>query len=425
MAFRPLQRFAGFLDRMVPQTDYGGLLSPQDQRAAGRDARAILASGLLSAAGPQRMPVSLGQAISSALPPAMAARDQRAEVGIRNEQLRRQIERETRERENQAKLGGFLRTAGGEQGELLGLLSEIAPREAAASMFSSVLGGGEDRDPTDLKIMDAIGLPRTPEGYAQFQGMKSDDTMKPMLDALNLQIQGLQLSNMKRMQETEERVARETRLTQQNSIERGLEQTQKIADLTLKLEGTALAAGLPASEWRRSGMGALSAVGGALGFDTEKLNADLTAFDTFKKNLNDQLITLMSAGSLGQGTDNKLQQYRNSLASPDVQPGAVMAIQAGIAETLLDQADVLGFELENRDEIEASIERMKSYQPPGTETAVDVPAAAAGARRVVRRAADIARMSLDQVKSISAEEIKTWTQEQRQALEKRLAELGY
>lgn len=423
MAFRPLQRFGGFLDRMVPQDNYGGLLSPADQRAAAQAYRAQLASGLLSAAGPQSRPVSLGQAIGAALPPAMAARDQRSEIGLRNEQLRKQIEREAREQENQRKLSGLLSSSGGDQGEFLGLLSQIAPREAAASMFSSLFG--KSSDPTDLQMMDAIGLPRTPEGYAQFQGMKSDAGMKPMLDALNLQIQGLQLANMKRAQEQEDQQIRETRLTRENAIERGLEQTVKIADLTKKLEGTALAAGLPASEWRRSGMGAVAAVGGALGLNMEEINAEITAFDTLKKNLNDQLITLMSAGSLGQATDNKLQQYRDSLASPDTAPGAVMAIQAGIAETLLDQADVLQIEIPNRDKIEASIEAMKNYQPAGTETVFDAPAAAAATGRAVVRAADIGRMSLEQIRGISDEDVSRWTAEQRQALEKRLAELGY
>src|SRR3990167_8759633 len=124
MPFRPLQRFGGFLDRMVPPPDnYGGLLSPQDQRAAGMQARAILASGLLSAACPQRMPVSLGQALGAAMPPAMAARDQRAEAGLRNDQLRRQIEQENRSTSAQQKLGGLFRSLGGPNGDLLGSIS--------------------------------------------------------------------------------------------------------------------------------------------------------------------------------------------------------------------------------------------------------------------------------------------------------------
>src|SRR5688572_16626191 len=265
MAFRPLQRFRGILNGMVPPAEFGGLLSAADQRAAGRDARMMLASGLLSAAGPQTRPVSLGQAIGASLPPALETRDRRAEVGVRNEQLRRQIERENKESANVEKLGRFLRSAGGEQGELLGLLGEINPQAASQAALQGLLGGGESRDPTDIATMRAIGLPLTPQGFAQLQEMKGDSGTSAAIDALNLQIQGLNLANMKREQDKEEQVARETRLTRENAITRGIEQTQKIAALNKKLEGTALASGLPASTWRRQGVGALSAVGGALG----------------------------------------------------------------------------------------------------------------------------------------------------------------
>jgi hypothetical protein len=270
-------------------------------------------------------------------------------------------------------------------------------------------------------MMDAIGLPRTPEGFAQLQELKSDNDANEMMQALQLQIQGLQLANMKREQEKEEQVAREVRVTRENAIVRGLEQTDKIAALTKKLEGTALASGLPASEWRRSGFGALAAVGGALGIDVDKLNQDLTAFDEYKKNLNDQLVNLMSAGSLGPGTDAKLAQYRASLASPDTQPAAVLEIQANIAQLLLDQADAMQFEVPNREKVLASIEEMRNYVPPGTEPVVDVPAAISSGRRTVIRAADIGRMTLKQLEELDPASL---SDELREAAAKRWDELN-
>lgn len=420
MPFRPLQRFRGVLDGMVPTANYGGLLTPADERAAGRDARMMLAAGMLSAGGPQRMPVSLGQAIGASLPAAMETRDRRAEVGVRNEQLRRQIERENKESANVAKLGNILR-ASGPDGELLGVLSDINPQAASQLVLQGVLGGGDSREPTDIATMRAIGLPLNAEGFAQFQEMKGDSGTNAAIEALNLQIQGLNLANMKREQEKEDQEIRETRLTRENAIERGIEQTQKIAALNRKLEGTALAAGLPASTWRRQGMGVLAGVGGALGLNVEELTADLDNFDTFKKNLNDQLITLMSAGSLGQGTDSKLQQYRDSLASPDTSPGAIMEIQANIAQLLLDQADVLQFDIGDRDAIEASIKEMRDYVPPGTETVLDVPAAAAATGRAVVRAADIGRMGFEQLQQLDP---ASMTQELRDAAERRWDELN-
>jgi hypothetical protein len=401
------RRFNGLLDLLTPADDMGGLLSPQDATAAQRQGQMALAAGLLQAGGPQRMPMSFGQAIGQALPQARQYQNERQVDALRNQQMREQIVEQKKRKAAQEQLMGLLGNVEGPQGQVLGLLGTAAPELLMKGMIEQQFGQQQAaRDPTDIQTMDALGIPRTPAGFAQLQGMKSDSGMKPMLDALNLQIQGLNLANMQRTAEAEKEQARVTKLTRANSIERGLEQTQKIADLTMKLEGTALAAGLPASEWRRKGVGALSAVGGALGFDTDELNAEITAFDTFKKNLNDQLITLMSAGSLGQGTDSKLQQFRDSLASPDTAPGAVMAIQAGIAETLLDQAEVLDIEVPQREKIEASIERMRSYQPGGTEAVVDAPAAAAATGRAVTRVADIARMTAEQLRNIDPATLK-------------------
>lgn len=139
MAFRPLQRFGGFLDRMVPSAaGYGGLLSEADQRAAGRDARAILAAGLLQAAGPQTRPVSLGQAISSALPAAMAVRDQRVEAGLRNEQLRREIDRENKKAAALSSVRGLLGSMDPENAELIGGLFDIAPGAVTENVLNQM-----------------------------------------------------------------------------------------------------------------------------------------------------------------------------------------------------------------------------------------------------------------------------------------------
>jgi hypothetical protein len=145
MAFRPLKAFGGLLDRMVPSTNYGGLLSPADERAAADAYRATLASGLLSMAGPQTRPVSLGQAFAAAIPQATAARDQRAEVGLRNEQMRREIERENRQTEARQKFSGLLSSMGAtdEEKEMLGLLGEIATPQAAEGLLSSLFAKQE------------------------------------------------------------------------------------------------------------------------------------------------------------------------------------------------------------------------------------------------------------------------------------------
>src|SRR5688572_20419705 len=145
MPFKPLQRFNSIIGA-APRDDYGGLLSPQDQRAATQAFRAQLASGLLSAAGPQRMPVSLGQAIGGSLPQAMQARDYRAETGIRNDQYRREIEREsrqlaeeTKQREAMERFRGLLGPLGGEENaEVINGLFDVAPGAVVQGLLGRV-----------------------------------------------------------------------------------------------------------------------------------------------------------------------------------------------------------------------------------------------------------------------------------------------
>lgn len=416
------QRFNGLLDRLTPADSMGGLLDPMQAQAAQRQAQMMLGSGLLQAGGPQRMPMSFGQAIGRALPQARQYQSERGMDALRNQQMREQIVEGKKRKDAQEKLMGLLGDVGGPEGQLMGLLGQASPELMMQGMAQQMFGQQQERrDPAELLVMDALKIPRTEAGYAKYQSLKNDGDTKPMLEAIQLQIEGLKLTEIQRNADAEQQQAREVKMTRQNSIKHGLEQTKNIADLVMRLEGTALASGLPASEWRRTGIGGLAAVKGALGLDADKLNEDLTAFDSYKKNLNDQLIALMSSGSLGPGTDSKLAQYRASLASPDVQPGAVMAIQANIAQTFLDQADVMGFEVPNREEYEKSVEKMRNYQPGGTETIVDVPGAAAAAGRAVVRAADIARMSVQQLRSI---DIDVLTEEQRAALAKRLDALG-
>jgi hypothetical protein len=420
MPFRPLQQFNGLLDRMVPQDNYGGLLSPQDQHAAAQAYRAQLGASLLSAAGPQRMPVSLGQALGAAMPAAAQARDYRAETGIRNDQIRRQIDNENRQKAAQQKLGGLFRGVGGPDGEMLGILADIDPGLAMQVAMSS---GGQQQaqDPSELRMMDALGIPRTPEGYAQLQGMKADDGLKPMMDALSLQMQGLQLENLKRAQAKEDQEAHETRVAQEQGITRGLDQTQKIASLTKKLEGTALASGLPGAEWRRAGVGGLSALKGALGLDTDEMRAELAAFDEQKKNLSDQLNNLIAGGQLENVTDAKLKQYQNSLADQNTQPAAIMEIQSVVAQSYLDQADRIGYKLPNREKYETAIEEMRNYVPGATETVIDAPAAGRAVERAVVRVADIGRMGLEQLQELDPDSL---SKEVREAAADRWDELN-
>lgn len=413
MPFQPLKRFQGLLDRMVPQDNYGGLLTPQDQRAAANAYRAQLGASLLSAAGPQRMPVSLGQALGAAMPQAAQARDYRAETGIRNEQLRRQIDNENRQNAARTKIGGLFRAGGGPENEMLGLLAEFDP---ALAMQVAMSGNGQDRaDPNVIRALELAGIdPASPEG--QEIVIKSLTGGNDTLAGIQAQIAALNAKGLEREQAREAQTEHEERVGREQGIVRALDQTQKIAKLTKDLEGTALASGLPGAEWRRAGVGALAAFKGVIGLDTDDMRAKLASFDEQKKNLSDQLNNLISTGALENVTDSKLRQYQNSLADQNTQPSAIMEIQSVIAQSYLDQADRMGFEVPNREKYEAAIEEMQNYVPPGTETVIDAPA-------IGRRVSEIGRMSAEQLNALASSGIEM-TEEMIDAAEKRWDEIN-
>jgi hypothetical protein len=412
MPFQPLQQFNGLLARMAPQDNYGGLLTPQDQRAAANQYRATLAAGLLSAAGPQRMPVSLGQAIGAAMPHAQQARDYRAETGIRNEQLRRQIDNENRQNAARTKIGGLFRTAGGPEGEMLGLLAEFDP---GLAMQVAMNRGQERADPNVIRALELAGIdPASPEG--QEIVIKSLTGGNDTLAGIQAQIAALNAKGLERDQAREAQTEHEERVGREQGIVRALDQTQKIAKLTKELEGTALASGLPGAEWRRAGVGALAAFKGVIGLDTDDMRAKLAAFDEQKKNLSDQLNNLISTGALENVTDSKLRQYQNSLADQNTQPSAIMEIQSVIAQSYLDQADRMSFKVPNREQYEAAIEEMENYVPPGTETVIDAPA-------IGRRVSEIGRMSAEQLNALASSGIEM-TEEMIDAAEARWNEIN-
>lgn len=256
----------------------------------------------------------------------------------------------------------------------------------------------ERADPADVRAMQLLGYELTPQGFAQYNADKGagEVTVADQLGAIQAQLaidqRRDQLERDRAADETARTEADQQREQTRNSLRRGIEQTAKIADLTQKLEGSFLQAGMPASSWRRTAAGALAGLGAAAGIPTDKLRHDLDQFDQLKKNLSDQLINLMSTGKgLSQGTNAILEQYQNALASTETSPGAVMAIQANIARILLDEADaqkIDAFEgtpkevAAKRAAVEANIEKWRSYATPAGEAVVDAPAIAARVREV-------------------------------------------
>jgi hypothetical protein len=241
-----------------------------------------------------------------------------------------------------------------------------------AQMAQAQQGGQERADPNVIRALVMAGIdPKSPQG--QEIVIKSLTGGNDQLEAIQAQLaidqRRDQLARDRAADEQKTAEANRARVQMGNTLRRSINQTADIASLTEKLEGSFLEAGMPASSWRRTGASLLAGAGSALGMDTGKLETDLVNFDKLKKGMSDQLNNLVSTGSLGQVTNDKLQSFRDALANTETSPGAVMSIQAGIAEALLEEADAQGVEVENRSQVEANIKRWRAYEPSTDEQA--------------------------------------------------------
>lgn len=296
----------------------------------------------------------------------------------------------------------------GNQASALGLEQAMKARLLAVQMQQARNSGQARAEPSDLRMMQALGFPLTQEGFKQYEATKgTSEKGSPLAETLAQLNVLAKEQDIRRGVLEDEQKARQQRIqdaTQRNQIIQSLSQTSKIGDLNEKLEGSIVANGMPLADWRRAGVGILTSLGEATGFDTKAWRKDLDYYDQLKKNLSDQLINLMSTGSLGQGTNMMLQQYQDALANTGTSPGALMAIQANIAKTLLDAADANGYEIPNRTKYEESIAKWREYDTPPNRPVVDVPNAAANLSKAAKSAAttasDIAKMTMDQLQQI-------------------------
>jgi hypothetical protein len=128
--------FNGLLGRLVPNNDYGGLLTPDEAMEARRQGGLVAGASLLGSAGPQTMPTSFGQALGHAVTGGTAARDQYGDQALAR--------------------------------------SMIPYRQAMmAAQIQAMQQPEGARTPTDIAAMQALGYPLTQEGFAAYNAAKS------------------------------------------------------------------------------------------------------------------------------------------------------------------------------------------------------------------------------------------------------------
>lgn len=366
------QALLGGFERLQNGPSMPGLDQAEQDAARQRHQRQMMAT-LLQAGQPSTAPQSGLAAIGGAVQDAQQVKDQFGADTMRAKLYRAQIEQMAR------------------------------PRQAQ-----------ERADPAALREMAALGFPMTQEGFAAYNKAKgSENPVADQLSALQAQlaIQSRQ-DQIERDRRTDAEAAEaksRARAQSASAIKRTLSQTADIAALTEGLEDSFLGAGMPASSWRRTAAGAWSGIAGALGGDTSKIDADIGKFDKMKKGMSDQLINLISTGDLGDPTNAKLQSYQDALANTETSPPAIMSIQAGIAEAMIEAADNQGVQIEGRDKIEENIKKWRAYESKQGEPVIDIPA--------------ISKMSAAQLSELANSGV-TFTKEMIDAAEARWNELN-
>lgn len=267
-----------------------------------------------------------------------------------------------------------VQTQGGQE-RLLGLLSQIAPAQTAQSLLAQP---AQERAETSLvrnaRVAAGIGPndPITPEVSAivreQLEGQGvSDDLLKEVQLRMNL----LQLENAQRERRQEERTRAKNRRTSETSLESSLEHLQEAAALNERLAPTLLRSGASFQDARRAIANGVTDVKRLFGIDTSEAEALIADYDRFRKLNSKFIIGAMSnigGEGLGTVTNDKLSLLMKSMAGAGISPGANNLIYADTIDQLLQIADIEGFDVANRAELERLERSLRGIEPTPTRT---------------------------------------------------------
>lgn len=369
---------------------------------------------------------------------------------------RAQLKERARRQAGMARLPGLLTRmdeGAADRGEIMGLLSDVAPEAMVTGLLGEMFAKPEaDRsEPADLRMMRALGIEPTPENYAKFKAIGGDAAGAHGIDGALKQLQMQKLLDEMRDRtdaraETAAEKQKKRRLAE-TSLNRNFGKLEDLAALNDQIKGTVVETGVPLSSWRRAGASGAASLGRIAGFDTAKLQDNITASDRLAKGLNDLVIeTIDRFGD--QLTNDKLALLQSASANPNITPEAISSILGAISESMLDAADIEGYNVADPDRVTTFIKRMKTPAARGAEPPmVDVPRLAGDARaragravdagaelageaadvaaevvdQVATRAADIARMTVEEIEDL---DIDALTAEQLEALDARLKKLG-
>lgn len=328
----------------------------------------------------------------------------------------------------------------GRKMEAMGLLAEFAPEAAMTGLLGEVFPKREEvrSSPEEARMMRELNIPLTEEGYARFKQLRGTgdaNALAAIRDALEIsKLRGeIGDKNAERGRTEDQRT--KDRALAERGFNRNLGQLRELSGLNEELRGTLLEAGVPFSDLRRALASGGAFLGEKVGYNTSQLKDKVAKADRLSKGLND--IIIENKDRFGQNfTNNMLDLLQRSSANKDIAPEAINSILGKLTEQILDVSDIEGY---NISDIEAATDFAKRMKLPLEELplnpVVDMPgaieavragagraadAAGTAARDVVVRAADIARMSEDQIRKL---DVDNMTPELLQAIEQRVMQL--
>jgi hypothetical protein len=344
-----------------------------------------LSTGLLSQSGYSTTPVTFGQAMGGAMQFANQRQVERVQLESTRAQLQSQIERRDAMKQLEALLSpgttpgpivtptpAAITTPQG-QAQAMGLLGQIAPEAMAQSVMSQMFGQqSQPRVSAELNTFAALnpelemGTPEFRESFNQWA--TQNDLPEAMRQQLEIQLLSEQLTKAR----TDREAAGETRQQAQIALRRALVQDASklvsMFDLNQRLEGTALASGLPMPEVRRAIAGGSAAVQRLFGISSSEADELMESFDTFNKFSTDFVVgSLDRMAGTGSISIPKFEALIASNASLGAAPGTNRTIIASNIEAILEGAAVEGITLPNETRLRAILSQVKPTAGGGVD----------------------------------------------------------
>lgn len=347
----------GLLSQFMPQGE--GLLG-----RIGRGIQNVASSPIAQGAGTAAL-FGFNPLLGLAAAPAIAAGQERSNT--RRELVRRELEMLQRREQGQGAVSDLIAMLGQGEGQaaplnplqtqFLQAANDLSPA-TAVQQLGGLLGFGQQEraEPSILRELDALGLPRNVDGIAALARAKQAGSADD--NALRDTLLALQVAERQRLAEQEERTEAQRRRSLRVQTRSTFRKVQELAALTERLQSTALETGNPFNQLMRDVIAGGAPVLERFGFDGARARQTVTDFDRFNKLTTELQLDAAALEGSNAGTNTRFQAVRDSMASIGTAPGAIPPILADVTKTLLDAAEIEGIDVDSADEMRAFIEQM-------------------------------------------------------------------